>query len=454
MSDLTTTDKTTLVNAINEVKGDAGDLADLSNLTETGEERLHALKAYSDKGELLTDAEGLSDVIDYAHSTFDISKFTNYRSPVISDDGIATGLDGSNGIYVPTLTPSTSSWEVGIEQEVTAEGIQATSSTSNFVLFTDNPDLGVNVQTFYSNTNYDNFPVFIKCSDDTNINLQCTSTTGQKVSVGDVQKLVLGYNASTTTYYFKAYKNGQEYASNLVVSDKILKQTASNNTIGFRRAIRGNLNKIDLKTYYVIIDGYPIFKGTQTGIDTYTIGGNTVSVPYTLSKTGSKIVDSVYRPQVTAVYNEYGNANYYTLDEANGNFTLPQGEIYGMFEPKNKWVYADQTNAISTATATGTYDLTSAVTSVLPVDSDNYECLFRYGISRKQTGGSTNTNYTVTVSSNIVLKEVIDSAATSGGADTNDHCGQFTAIIDKTRAMSLEIDSQVLNTSNLYLVAY
>ena len=29
-------------------------------------------------------------------------------------------------------------------------------------------------------------------------------------------------------------------------------------------------------------------------------------------------------------YNEYGYAPYYTLDEANGNFTLPQGEIYGM----------------------------------------------------------------------------------------------------------------------------
>ena len=54
-------------------------------------------------------------------------------------------------------------------------------------------------------------------------------------------------------------------------------------------------------------------------------------IPYTLSKTGSKIVDSYYRPRVSDMYEQYGYAPYYTLNEGT-NFTVPQGEIYGMIE--------------------------------------------------------------------------------------------------------------------------
>ena len=61
-----------------------------------------------------------------------------------------------------------------------------------------------------------------------------------------------------------------------------------------------------------------------------------LKIPYTLSKTGSKIVDAAYRDRVQDVYEQYGTAMYYTLDEENQNFTLPMGEIYGMIEKKNE----------------------------------------------------------------------------------------------------------------------
>ena len=32
------------------------------------------------------------------------------------------------------------------------------------------------------------------------------------------------------------------------------------------------------------------------------------------------------------MYGQYGYTQYYTLDETNGNFTLPMGDIYGMIE--------------------------------------------------------------------------------------------------------------------------
>ena len=74
--------------------------------------------------------------------------------------------------------------------------------------------------------------------------------------------------------------------------------------------------------------------GNKTGIDTVEIGGETIEIPYTLSKTGSKIVDVAYRDKIQALYNQEGKADYYTIDETNQNFTLPMGEIYGMVEQK------------------------------------------------------------------------------------------------------------------------
>ena len=70
----------------------------LGNLNITGENRLHALKGYEDNGTLLTDAEGLADVKSYAHSTFDLSKFTLTGTPTITNDGIASGFSSSNYI--------------------------------------------------------------------------------------------------------------------------------------------------------------------------------------------------------------------------------------------------------------------------------------------------------------------------------------------------------------------
>ena len=55
-----------------------------------------------------------------------------------------------------------------------------------------------------------------------------------------------------------------------------------------------------------------------------------LKIPYTESKTGSKIVDAAYRDRVQDMYEQYGYAPYYTIDEENENFTLPAGDIYGM----------------------------------------------------------------------------------------------------------------------------
>ena len=75
----------------------------LNNLSIDGNNRLHALKGYLDEGELLTDVEGLADVIKYAHSAFDISKFEVVGSPVITDDGVASNFSNGNYLKIPKV---------------------------------------------------------------------------------------------------------------------------------------------------------------------------------------------------------------------------------------------------------------------------------------------------------------------------------------------------------------
>ena len=79
-----------------EVWLNAGVNKELSNLSTIGENRLHALKSYEDAGESLSDSEGLADVANYAHSTFDSAKLTTVGTPALSSEGIASGFSDSN----------------------------------------------------------------------------------------------------------------------------------------------------------------------------------------------------------------------------------------------------------------------------------------------------------------------------------------------------------------------
>ena len=149
--------------------------------------RLKILPAFNN-GEKSTDKEVFFELLKKAHSTYYSSKFTLYGTPTITNDGIASGFDSTNGIYVPTLVPGTSSWEIGIEQEVTAEAI-ADSNTS-FVFFTDGADKGVNVQCEYSNSSHDSFVVVVKNVTGTGASLNCNSSGNGKCVAGDIQRLI------------------------------------------------------------------------------------------------------------------------------------------------------------------------------------------------------------------------------------------------------------------------
>ena len=138
-----------------------------------------------------------------------------------------------------------------------------------------------------------------------------------------------------TKYYCKLKKVGNTYIAAYKTNDidwVIVKNVTSNLTMRpITSLVLGNSadkqrpltdGEIDLNDIQVYINGNLVYQPC-------------LKIPYTESKTGSKIVDAAYRDRVQDMYEQYGYAPYYTIDEENENFTLPMGEIYGMIERKN-----------------------------------------------------------------------------------------------------------------------
>ena len=284
---------------------------------------IEAHKAYLADGDTLTDPTGLADVKEYAHSTFDVSKFTKVGSPVITDDGIA--IDLGNTDYVTLNSTSgldfTKPWEIEF-----SVNFSKYSPQNICMSFNSNGSCGFRTATT------DTTKVFIQ------VWTYSSSTSGTNTwagGVSDLQKLDIGIDYDFR-FTFDGIDKYRTYFKKSNEKDYVLydERTSANtfvasNDIKLGGGALSNNGTYNLKNICIKIDGIPVFSGNKTGIDTYTIGGNSVTIPYTLSKTGSKIVDSAYRTDVAALYNQQGYAPYYTLDESNGNFTLPIGEIYG-----------------------------------------------------------------------------------------------------------------------------
>lgn len=121
-------------------------------------------------------------------------------------------------------------------------------------------------------------------------------------------------------------------------------------------------------------------------------------IPYTQSLTGAKIVDSVYRDRVIDVYEQFGSANYYTIDETNKNVTLPMGEIYGFIEQKTSTDFDNVTQtAKNTSISWGMPDWSRAISKTVYTE---YTATGRGWINAE--GKSADKKVGLTINSNIV----------------------------------------------------
>lgn len=165
-------------------------------------------------------------------------------------------------------------------------------------------------------------------------------------SDGPVQSLTIladGRPASLTTIADKALVEGRTYKFKLVTDFSTYSRIYQDGVLVVNQTTNINPNP------YKIVIGSTL-SGTNMVQSDYNLNsvriyvdGNLVyqpclKIPYTESKTGSKIVNSIYRDRVNDMYNQFGYAPYYTLDEVNDNFTLPMGELYGMIENLRKLI--------------------------------------------------------------------------------------------------------------------
>lgn len=281
---------------------------DLLNLSAPGLDKLNQSKAL-ETGKVSSDADVYADIQKYAHSTFDKSKFEVVGSPVITEDGVASGF--SSGNYLGNITINASSGNEFIfnikythKHQSETQGLLAAHSTT------------VNVFMYCVVGSSDKVVSAIN-----NLGYASSNTT-----LVDGQTYNIQYKTNFKDYY-KVYINGTLEISRTIESQNVTIDFVS---LGRTLATQYNTGTFDLKHFSITADGVPVFNGNKTGTDTF----GEIEIPYTLSKTGSKIVDAAYRDRVQDVYEQYGTAMYYTIDEENRNFTLPMGEIYGMIEKK------------------------------------------------------------------------------------------------------------------------
>ena len=120
----------------------------------------------------------------------------------------------------------------------------------------------------------------------------------------------LGFTGSK---YFLNINNTEVWS--LASTSKIYNTGDLAYTFGYWGSYNG-LFYLDLNAFKIYVDNSLVYQPC-------------LKIPFTRSKTGAKVVDSVYRPRVADMYSQFGYAPYYTLLEGT-NFTLPQGEIYGL----------------------------------------------------------------------------------------------------------------------------
>lgn len=245
--------------------------------------------------------------------------YTEVNNPTISDDGILSNTSANDYLMIPEVISlgSANNWE-----------IQVKWNTGSTVSLTDWGIINYRV----TGTDFTT-PVFGGNQD----GLAClASSDGSTWNL--IVKTGLLTPVANTSYYFKYGFTGTQYYlkynttgwdngfTDLFTQDSTTKVYCVENFIIGHKGLAGS--SIDLNSIKIYVDGDLVYQPC-------------LKIPYTESSTGSKVANAIYRSRVKDAYEQgYLDYSYYTLDEDNGNFTLPMGEIYGMIENIKKLLAA------------------------------------------------------------------------------------------------------------------
>ena len=257
------------------------------------------------------DEEGYGRVKELKESDFDLSKFTVVGSPLISEDGIASGFSSGNYLNVLTNIDNVAS---------------KVSAVINIIIGNVS---GLTHSVFFGST-LTNHP--LKIGPNYKVWFYSTAWSGGKTiySIGDMVSVKYEYDITTKrATIFSKLKSATDWIEE---GYYIMDSNPIGGTfyLGRNVSVTGEYHtgSIDLKQFSITVDGKEVFSGNKTGIDVI----NNIEIPYTLSKTGSKIVDVAYRDRVEDCYNQYGAGNYYLFSSATEQFALPMPDLYGLIE--------------------------------------------------------------------------------------------------------------------------
>lgn len=241
----------------------------LSNLDTTGNNRLHALKGYTESGQVYSDTTLYNDILaQYNNSPFDLSKFTVVGTPTITNEGVASGFSTSNYVSLP------SSYTLGTDFELFFPIKLSNLTTETQIYRLQSGGTFRGLVTFAPS-----YGVMVNLSDGT----YSMSDGGNKFAISDTDiianeqyLIVIKQHNQTCSYGY--IRNGVYTENGTIANFNINMPLVDTTYIG-----RGNSSaftgSIDLKLFSITVDGVEVFSGHKTGTDliitdNYTVVGS------------------------------------------------------------------------------------------------------------------------------------------------------------------------------------
>lgn len=291
---------------------------ELSNLSTNGNSKLHAIKGYYEELNQLNDIEGFSYYKNNLRSTFDLSKFTVVGSPVITDDGIASGFSSSNYISIPNINLGNS---FNIYQYVTV------ASVTQQYLFAIRGDRYLQLQLRSNNK----LSLEVGSGGDS-----WTYTGNGTTSLAVSSSYYLHFYYANGAYKVDISTDGEVWTNEITIASASQIITGAHTLVlCSQRSLGANFTgSINLKQFSVTVDGVEVFSGNKTGVDIHSINNSTISIPYIETIQGDRIADIQYLIQAQQIYETTGNCDEVILDQTNQVYYLPAGSIYGKMNKK------------------------------------------------------------------------------------------------------------------------
>lgn len=260
----------------------------------------------------------------------DVIKQDDYEvigSPVITEDGVASGLSSVNYLTIPKeIINSLIGHKWRIDYKFITKPNADKTAGHRYLLGTKydtNTTNPINLGLF--NMNYLWFASLL-LSDGSRTTSFYNELDGTNFGS------MIGYLEFDGNNYTNAVL--QETDTSWKISQVASNLSIAEATEDLRIGYNLTSGSIDLNSIKIYIDGNLVYQPC-------------LKIPYTESKTGSKIVDSVYRQRISDLYELQGYAPYYSLDEQNQTYTLPKGEVYGMINKYgNEYTKSHITNTI------------------------------------------------------------------------------------------------------------